>query len=54
MLILIYFIATDDDPLIETFRDRDSLNEKLKKLNLHYSDYAIFSGEVVKTFDQKS
>ncbi len=54
MLILIYTPGTDEDSIIETFKNQCDLNDKVKKLKLHYSDYAIFVGEVVKSFDQKS
>ena len=54
MLILVYTPGTDEDPVIETFTNQDDLLQKVKKLKLHYSDYAYFVGDVVKTFDQRS
>ena len=54
MLILVYAPCTDESPLIETFKNRTALNDKVKELRLYYSDYAVFVGEVAKSFDQKS
>ena len=54
MLILVYTPATDESPLIECFKNQGALLKKVKELKLHYSDYAYFVGDVVKTFEQHS
>ena len=58
-LILVSTPGEDEAPVIEVFKNQGNLNDKVKELNgraggLHFSDYAVFVGEVVKNFDQHS
>jgi hypothetical protein len=48
--VFVFIEKTDGDPKIEYLTPKE-IKEKTK--NIHESDYAIFSGKVVKSFTQK-
>jgi len=52
-LILIYG-ECDGDIFIEVFKDRHSLCDKINRLKLGHTDYALIEGNVLKSFDNKS
>ncbi len=51
MYYLVYQRHTDGDILIEPYNSKADLYERVDKLNLHITDYAIFLGTCQKGFN---
>lgn len=48
--ILVFIEETDGDPKVEHLTPKE-IKEKTK--NMYESDYAVFSGKIIKSFTQK-
>jgi len=52
--IVVHKIKADGGPVIITFHTGASLRRFIIQKDLHPNDYAVFNGEVLKSFEHKS
>jgi hypothetical protein len=51
-MILVYMTGTDGEPVIFE-AEKSKVADRIKKLNLDWTDYALIEGTIIKTFNQK-